>query len=59
MASAGVYSAYFQFFSEIIGALQDPDAGVEATNHLRGGNVFKNCFKGSRNVLFFANALQE
>ncbi|KAK3746568.1 hypothetical protein RRG08_019489 [Elysia crispata] len=33
--------------SEIIGALQDPDAGVEATNHLRGGNVFKNCFKGA------------
>ncbi|RUS78941.1 hypothetical protein EGW08_013282 [Elysia chlorotica] len=32
---------------EIIGALQDPDAGVEATNHLRGGNVFKNCFTGA------------
>ncbi|GFO01974.1 pleckstrin [Plakobranchus ocellatus] len=33
--------------SEIIGALQDPDAGVEATNHLRGGIVFKNCFTGT------------
>jgi len=32
--------------SEIIGAIQDPDAGVESGNHLRGGTVFKNCFTG-------------
>ncbi|CAL1531704.1 unnamed protein product [Lymnaea stagnalis] len=32
--------------SEIIGAIQDPDAGIESANHLRGGVVFKNCFTG-------------
>ncbi|XP_005098889.1 pleckstrin [Aplysia californica] len=32
--------------SEIIGAIQDPDAGVESASHLRGGVVFKNCFTG-------------
>ncbi|XP_052780439.1 pleckstrin-like [Mya arenaria] len=33
--------------SEVLGALQDPDAGVEMTNHVRNGIVHKNCFKGS------------
>ncbi|XP_046369565.1 pleckstrin-2-like isoform X2 [Haliotis rufescens] len=33
--------------SEIIGAIQDPDAGVNTSAHLRGGEVYKNCFKGS------------
>ncbi|CAG5134802.1 unnamed protein product, partial [Candidula unifasciata] len=32
--------------SEIIGAIQDPDAGIESASHLRGGVVFKNCFTG-------------
>ncbi|XP_076447276.1 pleckstrin-like [Babylonia areolata] len=33
--------------SEIIGALQDPDAGITTATHLRSGEVYKNCFKGS------------
>ncbi|KAH3819609.1 pleckstrin-like [Dreissena polymorpha] len=33
--------------SEVLGALQDPDAGVEMTSHIRNGVVHKNCFKGS------------
>lgn len=33
--------------SEIIGALQDPDAGITTGTHLRSGEVYKNCFKGS------------
>ncbi|PVD25085.1 hypothetical protein C0Q70_15583 [Pomacea canaliculata] len=33
--------------SEIIGALQDPDAGIATSNHLRCGILYKNCFKGS------------
>ncbi|XP_059157927.1 pleckstrin-like [Physella acuta] len=36
----------FANVSEIIGAIQDPDAGIESANHLRGGVVFKNCFTG-------------
>ncbi|KAH9505017.1 hypothetical protein Btru_061435 [Bulinus truncatus] len=32
--------------SEIIGAIQDPDAGIESANHLRNGVVYKNCFTG-------------
>ncbi|KAJ8302190.1 hypothetical protein KUTeg_021177 [Tegillarca granosa] len=31
--------------SEIFGAIQDPDAGVELGNHVRNGAVHKNCFK--------------
>jgi len=30
----------------VLGALQDSDAGVEMTNHMRNGIVHKNCFKG-------------
>lgn len=33
--------------SEVLGALQDPDAGVEMKSHVRNGVVHKNCFKGS------------
>ncbi|KAL8603721.1 hypothetical protein ACOMHN_024337 [Nucella lapillus] len=33
--------------SEIIGALQDPDAGIATSTHLRSGEVYKNSFKGS------------
>ncbi|XP_060075446.1 pleckstrin-like [Ylistrum balloti] len=33
--------------SEILGAIQDPDAGVMLANHVRNGAVHKNCFKGS------------
>ncbi|KAK7474156.1 hypothetical protein BaRGS_00034616, partial [Batillaria attramentaria] len=36
--------------SEIIGALQDPDAGIATANHLRSGVLYKNCFKGSEIV---------
>ncbi|KAK6995069.1 pleckstrin [Biomphalaria glabrata] len=36
----------FANVSEIIGAIQDPDAGIESANHLRGGVVYKNCFTG-------------
>ncbi|KAK7101938.1 pleckstrin-like isoform X2 [Littorina saxatilis] len=36
--------------SEIIGALQDPDAGIAAATHLRSGEIYKNCFKGSEIV---------
>ena len=35
------------FCSEVLGALQDPDAGVEMTSHVRNGIVHKNSFKGS------------
>ena len=31
----------------MLGALQDPDAGVEMKSHVRNGIVHKNCFKGS------------
>ncbi|ESO91226.1 hypothetical protein LOTGIDRAFT_153656 [Lottia gigantea] len=33
--------------SEIIGAIQEPGAGIETSTHVRGSNVYKNCFKGS------------
>ncbi|KAK6175547.1 hypothetical protein SNE40_013990 [Patella caerulea] len=33
--------------SEIIGAIQEPGAGIETSSHVRGSNVYKNCFKGS------------
>ena len=33
--------------SEVLGALQDPDAGVEMGSHVRDGVVHKNSFKGS------------
>ncbi|XP_053377974.1 pleckstrin-like [Mercenaria mercenaria] len=33
--------------TEVLGALQDPDAGVEMKSHVRNGIVHKNCFKGS------------
>ncbi|KAL5015065.1 hypothetical protein ScPMuIL_009335 [Solemya velum] len=33
--------------SEIMGAIQEPDAGVEAGNHVRNGIVHKNCFRGN------------
>ncbi|KAK3101566.1 hypothetical protein FSP39_004536, partial [Pinctada imbricata] len=36
--------------SEILGAMQDPDAGVNLNNHVRNGAVHKNCFKGSEVV---------
>lgn len=45
--------AKFQHFrakanvSEVLGALQDPDAGVEMGSHVRDGIVHKNSFKGS------------
>lgn len=45
--------AKFQHFrakanvSEVLGALQDPDAGVEMGNHVRDGIVHKNSFRGS------------
>lgn len=32
--------------SEILGALQEPEAGVELSSHLRNGDVHKNCFEG-------------
>ena len=34
-------------YSEVLGALQDPDAGVEMGNHVRDGIVHKNSFRGS------------
>ena len=33
-------------FSEILGAMQDPDAGVNLGSHVRNGAVHKNCFTG-------------
>nr|XP_034307062.1 pleckstrin [Crassostrea gigas] len=33
--------------SEILGAMQDPDAGVSLGSHVRNGAVHKNCFTGS------------
>ena len=38
---------YFFSYSEVLGALQDPDAGVQMSSHVRNGIVHKNCFKGS------------
>ncbi|VDH96606.1 pleckstrin-2-like [Mytilus galloprovincialis] len=32
--------------SEILGALQEPEAGVELGSHVRNGDVHKNCFEG-------------
>lgn len=32
--------------SEIIGAIQEPGAGVELGMHVRGGIVYRNCFQG-------------
>ena len=37
----------FFLHSEVLGALQDPDAGVEMGSHVRDGVVHKNSFKGS------------
>ena len=34
------------FSSEIIGAIQDPDAGVTMGAHLRAGVVYNSCFTG-------------
>ncbi|XP_041347841.1 pleckstrin-like [Gigantopelta aegis] len=36
--------------SEIIGAIQDPDAGVTMAAHLRDGVVYNNCFTGSNMI---------
>ncbi|XP_062582778.1 pleckstrin-like [Saccostrea cucullata] len=33
--------------TEILGAMQDPDAGVNLGSHVRNGAVHKNCFTGS------------
>lgn len=38
---------FILYCSEVLGALQDPDAGVEMTSHVRNGIVHKNSFKGS------------
>lgn len=38
-------------FSEILGALQEPDAGVELGSHVRNGDVHKNCFEGKYCIL--------
>lgn len=38
--------------SEILGAMQDPDAGVSLGSHVRNGAVHKNCFTGKTQSLF-------
>lgn len=40
------------YYSEILGAMQDPDAGVSLGSHVRNGAVHKNCFTGKTKPLF-------
>lgn len=39
---------HFLLNSEILGAMQDPDAGVNLGSHVRNGAVHKNCFTGNK-----------